>query len=255
MSDDPINPKHYAGTLCAEIGEQLTANSYQVLKYIWRLNKKDAPAQELGKAIWYLDRELELSWMGWRPPATLVLPTDSWFHVRYKEQSDIVQAVAINLIGWNRHGDRQCLHILRHELTLLLEHWEALPMTKDVYDAKAQLNEDLAKEMREAIAFLPKGQDILQLEKIQDYRFASLIKGKHYAFARGLTINPTHLPAALDAMHKDGFELMSIFGDTTTEKMGFIFRIVNKVAGNKEIHAAWEDCMNEYQLRTGDNLK
>lgn len=55
--DDPVNPKHYGGTACAEIGERLTANCYQVLKYCWRLGEKDDPKIELGKAIWYARRE------------------------------------------------------------------------------------------------------------------------------------------------------------------------------------------------------
>lgn len=116
MSVDPINPPHYAGTLCAEIGERLTGNSYQVLKYNWRLGKKDAPDIEIGKSIWYLDRELELAYAGWRPPTALTLPTDPWFFERYRHQTDFVQAVAINLINWNRHADKDCLHILRTEL-------------------------------------------------------------------------------------------------------------------------------------------
>jgi hypothetical protein len=60
--------------------------------------------------------------------------------------------------------------------------------------------------------------------KLQDHRFGELIKGKHYAYARGLTINPTHLPIALDAMQDDGWELMAIFGETTSEKVGFVFK-------------------------------
>lgn len=119
MADDPINPKHYDGTLCAQIGERLTANSYQVLKYNWRLGKKDAATIEVGKSIWYLDRELELAYAGWRPATALVLPSDDWFYQRYKEQDNHVQAVCINLINWNRHGDRDCLHILRTELFAL----------------------------------------------------------------------------------------------------------------------------------------
>lgn len=65
--------------------------------------------------------------------------------------------------------------------------------------------------------------DILKLETIQDYRFANLVKSENYAFARGLTINPTHLPAALEAMRKDGWHLISVFGETTSEKIGFLF--------------------------------
>ena len=42
--------------------------------------------------------------------------------------------------------------------------------------------------------------DLAQPPQLQDHRFGELLKGKHYSYARGLTINPTHLPAALDAM-------------------------------------------------------
>lgn len=55
--NDPINPKHYNGRACADIGERLSANGYQILKYCWRLGKKDDPCQELGKALWYAESE------------------------------------------------------------------------------------------------------------------------------------------------------------------------------------------------------
>jgi len=57
---DPVNPKHYNGTACAEIGELLTPNAYQTLKYCWSLGEKDDPVIELGKAIWYWKREIVL---------------------------------------------------------------------------------------------------------------------------------------------------------------------------------------------------
>lgn len=60
LADDPVNPRHYDGTNCAQIGERLTANCYQVLKYVWRLGEKDDPVIELGKALWYLHREIAL---------------------------------------------------------------------------------------------------------------------------------------------------------------------------------------------------
>jgi hypothetical protein len=60
VGNDPINPKHYGGRACADIGERLSANGYQVLKYCWRLGKKDDPCQELDKALWYLDSEVAL---------------------------------------------------------------------------------------------------------------------------------------------------------------------------------------------------
>lgn len=68
--------------------------------------------------------------------------------------------------------------------------------------------------------------DIAEPPRLQDHRFGELFKGKHYAFARGLTINPTHLPTALDAMLEDGWELDQIFGQTDASKIGFIFKRV-----------------------------
>jgi hypothetical protein len=57
---DPINPAHYAGRACADIGERLTANGYQILKYVWRLGRKDDEHVELSKAIWYATSECDL---------------------------------------------------------------------------------------------------------------------------------------------------------------------------------------------------
>lgn len=68
--------------------------------------------------------------------------------------------------------------------------------------------------------------DLAEPPQFQDHRFADLIKGKYYAYARGLTINPIHLPKALDAMMEDGWELMAIFGQTDASKIGFIFKKV-----------------------------
>lgn len=66
--------------------------------------------------------------------------------------------------------------------------------------------------------------DLAQPPELQDHRFGDLIKGEYYAYARGLTINPSHLPRALDAMQADGWELMAIFGETDSSKIGFIFK-------------------------------
>jgi len=37
-----------------------------------------------------------------------------------------------------------------------------------------------------------------------------------------------HLPTALDAMEKDGWSLMAIFGETKSEKVGFVFRRISE---------------------------
>ncbi len=90
---------------------------------------------------------------------------------------------------------------------------------------KAIVNGQFADEIESVLA-KHSGEDLSALERLADYRFGTLIKGEHYAFARGLTINPAHLPAALDAMKRDGFELLAIFGQTDAQNIGFIFRIV-----------------------------
>lgn len=66
--------------------------------------------------------------------------------------------------------------------------------------------------------------DLAHSPEVPPHRFSVFHKGDNYAYARGLEINPIHLPVALDAMHKDGWELVSIFGQTDSKHVGFIFR-------------------------------
>lgn len=121
--DDPVNPKHYGGTACAEIGELLTANSYQVLKYNWRLGEKDDEKVELGKALWYLDRELTLHATVAMPPRHL--PEYGWFDERLRHATPHAQAVARILISWNRYGNYHSLRGLRKNLKRTLAELEA----------------------------------------------------------------------------------------------------------------------------------
>lgn len=114
--DDPINPKHYAGRACADLGERMTANSYQVLKYCWRLGEKDAECQELGKAIWYLDSEIELFSAlddEDEPRRSGVYPDHKWVNLKLKGQNQFVRDVALKLVSWNRYGNMNTLKLLR----------------------------------------------------------------------------------------------------------------------------------------------
>lgn len=112
IGDDPINPKHYGGTACADIGERLTANSYQVLKYNWRLGEKDDPVIELGKAIWYLDREINWPQSVHGIPGTW-LPPREWFSERLEGKDRHVRGVVDLLYRWNSEGKIAALLDLR----------------------------------------------------------------------------------------------------------------------------------------------
>lgn len=65
--------------------------------------------------------------------------------------------------------------------------------------------------------------DLAHGPEVPPHRFSVFHKGKRYAYARGLEINPAHLPVALDAMADDGWNLIAIFGQTDSKHVGFIF--------------------------------
>ena len=61
---DPINhPEHYtshpSGVECIDIVEHMNFNLGNALKYIWRANLKGNAEEDLLKAVWYVQRELE----------------------------------------------------------------------------------------------------------------------------------------------------------------------------------------------------
>lgn len=100
--NDPINPAHYAGRACADIGERLTANGYQVLKYTWRLGRKDDAAVELGKAEWYaLSEHALLQRFGsfgvhirTAPLVVDLLDPNAFLHERIHDQPEFTQTIA-----------------------------------------------------------------------------------------------------------------------------------------------------------------
>lgn len=70
--------------------------------------------------------------------------------------------------------------------------------------------------------------DLAHNPEVPPHRFSTFHKGVRYAYARGLEINPIHLPTALDAMAEDGWALLAIFGQTDSQHVGFIFERVTK---------------------------
>jgi len=60
---DAINPSHYkshpSGVECIEIAEHFGYNLGNAIKYIWRAGLKGDAIEDLKKAAWYLDREIQ----------------------------------------------------------------------------------------------------------------------------------------------------------------------------------------------------
>lgn len=68
-----------------------------------------------------------------------------------------------------------------------------------------------------------KPDDLAHAPEVPHHRFSVFHAGKHFAYARGLEVNPTHLTTALDAMAESGWYLIAIFGQTDSQHIGFIF--------------------------------
>jgi hypothetical protein len=63
-ADDPVNhPTHYtahpSGVECITVTEWMGFNLGNAVKYIWRADEKGDALQDLEKAKWYLDREIQ----------------------------------------------------------------------------------------------------------------------------------------------------------------------------------------------------
>lgn len=65
MTDPAVNhPRHYnvhpSGVECIDVVEHMSFNRGNAVKYIWRAGEKDGKEiQDLRKAIWYLEREIQ----------------------------------------------------------------------------------------------------------------------------------------------------------------------------------------------------
>ncbi len=65
MSTDNVNhPKHYtshpSGVECIQVTEHMSFCLGNVMKYLWRADEKGTSMEDLKKARWYLDREIQL---------------------------------------------------------------------------------------------------------------------------------------------------------------------------------------------------
>ena len=55
----PHYNRHPSGVECIDIAEHMGFNLGNAMKYIWRADHKGADAQDLEKAVWYLEREIQ----------------------------------------------------------------------------------------------------------------------------------------------------------------------------------------------------
>jgi hypothetical protein len=63
--NDPVNkPKHYlshpSGIECIQVTRHMGFNLGNAVKYIWRCDLKKDAIEDLKKAIWYLEDEINL---------------------------------------------------------------------------------------------------------------------------------------------------------------------------------------------------
>ena len=63
VKDNIHNPEHYtqhpSGIECIQIVEHMGFNLGNAIKYVWRADLKGNAVEDLKKAVWYINRELE----------------------------------------------------------------------------------------------------------------------------------------------------------------------------------------------------
>jgi hypothetical protein len=63
LNDAVNHPSHYvsrpSGVECIQITEHMGFNIGNAIKYLWRADEKGRPIEDLQKAAWYIQREIE----------------------------------------------------------------------------------------------------------------------------------------------------------------------------------------------------
>lgn len=63
QEDNVNHPKHYtqhpSGIECIQITEHMSFNLGNAVKYVWRADLKGNKEEDLKKAIWYINREIQ----------------------------------------------------------------------------------------------------------------------------------------------------------------------------------------------------
>jgi Protein of unknwon function (DUF3310) len=59
VNHPPHYTSHPSGVECIQITEHMNFNIGNAVKYLWRADEKDNPLQDLLKAAWYINREIQ----------------------------------------------------------------------------------------------------------------------------------------------------------------------------------------------------
>jgi hypothetical protein len=63
VNDNVNHPRHYtkhpSGVECIQITEHMSFNLGNAMKYIWRADLKGNQIEDLEKALWYINREIQ----------------------------------------------------------------------------------------------------------------------------------------------------------------------------------------------------
>jgi hypothetical protein len=102
---DPVNhPKHYtahpSGIECIQITEHMGFNLGNAMKYVWRADLKHDAVEDLRKAMWYIQREIE------KRINPSEVRKDSMQH--YSGTAFAVDAGAGTSFDWSFFADKEC---------------------------------------------------------------------------------------------------------------------------------------------------
>lgn len=59
VAHPPHYTSHPSGVECITVVEHMGFNVGNAIKYLWRADEKGAPIEDLRKAAWYINREIE----------------------------------------------------------------------------------------------------------------------------------------------------------------------------------------------------
>ena len=59
VNHPPHYTSHPSGVECITVTEHMNFNVGNAIKYLWRSDEKGAPLDDLRKAAWYVNREIE----------------------------------------------------------------------------------------------------------------------------------------------------------------------------------------------------